>query len=311
MLIQKICYSWTRLMSELNGKEDYWHVRLKPYCGDASPYEEVYYLDMSPKADYAGDFQDGLPIFYYNGKYPVFFYATILNYALGLLNRKQQGDDVDTQLCRIVEYLAATQQSNGTWTHVFPVEACSPLNGKATGMTQGLAISFLVRAYYLNLIDKEVCLQLTTKAYRALISDEFVTYCHGKRFIEETYNPGRSILNGSLFALLGVYDYNRLVGNFDDFNAFCNDLVALLPTYDFHGWSYYDAHRTICSGFYQQLHVDLLNVFFAITKCTEFEKWSKRWGRQRWRLYFILRKALQKGRGLHRVVMYKNTQCIR
>lgn len=295
MLIQKICYSWTRLMSELNGKEDYWHVRLKPYCGDASPYEEVYYLDMSPKADYAGDFQDGLPIFYYNGKYPVFLYVTILNYALGLLNRKHQGENVDQKLHDVVEYLVRTQLPDGTWRHTFPKEVNSVLDGKASGMVQGLAISFLIRASRMALIDQDCCRQIITKAYQVLLSDEFVTTINGRRLIEKIYNPGTSVLNGALFALLGVYDYNRYVGKFDDFNALFADLVALLPMYDFHGWSYYDAHKMICSGFYQQLHVDLLDVFYILTERSEINYWRQRWRRQRWRSYFILRKALQKG----------------
>ena len=59
-------------------------------------------------------------------------------------------------------------------------------------------------------------------------------------------------------------------------------------------WSYYDLKGTICSRFYQQLHVDLLDVFYNLTNDELFRTLSVRWSNVRLPALFICLKAFQK-----------------
>ena len=288
-------YGVNRFKDELIGKEDYWHVRLKPYSDIAKTKTQVYYLDMTPKAFYPGEMKNGIPIYYLNGIYPVYFHITILNYGLGLFNLKVNGENVDEQIKSVLDYLISEQEEDGGWHYHFPDGAVHELSGgKVSGMTQGLAISFLVRCYYCGFWNREDCFKVLTNAYKVLLSEKCVSSIDGHRFIEEFYVPGNSILNGSLFALLGVYDYCHFISNMNDFESLLLDLKSLIYKFDFQGWAYYDLKGTICSRFYQQLHVDLLHVFYELTNDELFNKLSLRWGNVKLPMFFIGLKAFQK-----------------
>lgn len=295
LVFEKILYGVNRLKDELISREDYWHVRLKPYSDMSRVKTQVYYLDMTPKAFYPGEMKDGIPIFYLNGIYPVYFHITVLNYGLGLFNLKAKGENVDEQIRAVLDYLVVNQGEDGGWRYHFPEGAVHELAGnKVSGMTQGLAISFLTRCYYCGFWNKDDCSKVLTRAHNMLLSKECVSIINGYRFIEEFYSPGASILNGSLFALLGLYDYCNFMSNTKEFDSLIADLKSLIYKFDFHQWSYYDLKGTICSRFYQQLHVDLLDVFYNLTNDELFRTLSVRWSNVRLPALFICLKAFQK-----------------
>jgi len=205
MLLQKIKYGFTRLRDELVGNEDYWHCRERALSSEELT-DTVYFLDMSRKGVYPGEMVDGIPIFYLDGKYRSVFYITIFNYGLGLLNRLLNGEDVSNAIQKVIKFTIETQSNDGSWISKFQEGAKHELiGGKTSGMTQGLGISFLTRCFKIGYIKKKMCLTCIEKAKNAMLSNQCVSFFGEIKFIEEFCTPGNSIMNGSVFALLGLY----------------------------------------------------------------------------------------------------------
>lgn len=288
------------MYDELFGKEDYWHLNLVPFILPQIDSDVIYFHDMTQKGYYPGELKDGVPIFYLNGQYPVFFHITTFNYALGLLNRKRNGENVDQDIEQIIEWAEKNQGIDGAWRYNFPDRANHPLKtNRASGMTQGLGISFLIRCYRLGYIERERCRLIVEKAIEMMLSDEIVSNFKLKngnlRIIEEFYSPGNSILNGAIFALYGLYDYSIEFGNPKLFKLFIDDLKLLLPKYSFCLWSYYDLKGTINSKFYHQLHIHMMDVLYCLTKDNLFLKYRNLWRKGlSFSFIFILIKSFQK-----------------
>lgn len=304
MFFRRLKYGLDRLWDEMSNKEDYWHSRERALTKKEYS-NEVYFLDMKSKGIYPGEINDGIPVFYLDGKYPVFFYITILNYGLGLLNRRNDGEDVTYDIQKVVDFILKNQGEDGAWRYEFPSEAEHELaDGGASGMTQGLAISFLIRCSRIGLIDKPTCLVAISRAKDRMLSQECVSCYNGVKFIEEFHTPGKSILNGSIFALLGLYDYCDFIGDKKMFDQYLSDLKAILPKFCFSFWSYYNLHGMICSKFYQQLHIDQMNALYLLTEDTIFRQYAKKWSiGLKMAPVFILIKAAQKFIDLKHITM--------
>ena len=296
LLYKKLKYGLSILKSELSGKSDYWHLREQAVDKDLlSP--DIYYLDMKGKGVYPGEMDNGIPVFYLNGVYRGFFPITVLNYGLGLLNRLHDGENVQHELQQVLDFILKKQDQDGAWRYDIPQEVTHEMaGGKVSGMTQGLALSFLVRCQRIGLLSKEECLSVIQPAKNLMLSSLCVNQINGEPFIEEFSVPGgTSVLNGSMFALLGLYDYEVFTGESGNFARFENALRKLLPCFSFGRWSYYDRKGSICSRFYQQLHVDLLHVFYQLTGNPEYRKYEKRWEKGlKYAFFFILLKSVQK-----------------
>ncbi|MDD3738105.1 MAG: D-glucuronyl C5-epimerase family protein [Lentimicrobiaceae bacterium] len=293
-IIKKIKYGISRAIAELKGENDYWHPRLKP-LDKTECSNDIYFLDMSPKADYYGEMEGAVPIFYLNGKYPVFFYITILNYGLGLLNKKKKGINVDEEIINTLKFILDKQNDDGEWVYTFPDGAVHKLNNKSSGMTQGLAISFIIRCYYLGFLDYELCIDRIKKAKNAMLSKKHISIYNNCEIIEEFYTPGDTPLNGAIFALFGLYDYCKFISDMSEFNKFNNDYKKHVHNYEFYKWSYYDVKKNICSCFYHQLHIDLLNALFILTGDMVYKRISKKWEKGlKYKYVFIILKSFQK-----------------
>lgn len=294
MLLRKIKYGCIRLFDEFRGKEDYWHLRLKP-IHDLNQSDKIYFHDMSGKGYYPGEIEDGIPIFYLNGHIRVLFYTTILNYGLGLLNRFQSDKSVKGDLTYIAKWLMIRQKEDGSWRYDFSGVEHPLANGKAAGMTQGLAISFLLRCAHWQLVDIEQVKPVMQKALSFMLSDTIVSKKQGHRFIEEFYVPGVSILNGAIFALYGLYDYCKECNDMNLFKVYIDDLKALLPQYRLFYWSYYDLKGTIASRFYHRLHIDMMEVLYKLTEEQIFLEYARKWKKGlHYSFIFIFIKAIQK-----------------
>lgn len=294
MILRKIKYGCIRLFDEFLGKEDYWHLRLKP-IHDLTQIDKIYFHDMSNKGFYPGEIEDRIPIFYLNGHIRVIFYTTVLNYGLGLLNRYQSDESVKGDLTYIAEWLMIHQQEDGSWRYDFSGAEHPLAGGKAAGMTQGLAISFLLRCAHLQLADIKRVKSVVRKALSFMLSDSIVSKEQGHRFIEEFYVPGVSILNGSIFALYGLYDYCKEYHDMSLFEVYIDDLKALLPRYRLSYWSYYDLKGTVASRFYHRLHIDMMEVLYQLTEEQMFLEYARKWEKGlRYSFIFIFIKASQK-----------------
>lgn len=303
-LRRRLLYGLNRLKDEFVGKEDYWHVRLPP----ANRCDKVYFLQMQRKAYYPGEFSGGIPVYYLDGKFPVFFHITTLNYALGLLECYYVNRDIDirAKIIEIFFWLVNNQQLDGSWRYKFPIESKHVLaDNKPSGMTQALAISFIVRVLEGNFIsEKDQYLSVIKKAVLFMLSDEIVCRHEDVDLIEEFYNPGDGILNGYIFTLYGLYDYGRFCSDFSFFEMHLQNLKKILSKYNFLIWTRYDLKGTVSSRFYHQLHIDMMSVLYKLTGDTLFLNYNRKWNLgMRFSFLFVLLKAIQKAKYLDKMVM--------
>lgn len=308
-LYRRILYGLNRLKDELIGKEDYWHLRLLP----AENFDKVYFLQMLPKANYVGYFQNGIPIYYLNGKYPVFFHITTLNYALGLLEcyYKNKSEKLRKDIAKIFIWLVENQQEDGSWRYHFPLESKHVLaDNKPSGMTQALAISFIIRVLRGNFVPyNEQYQSILNKAVTFMLSDKIICEHDGIELIEEFYNPGDGILNGYIFTLYGLYDYCQYCSDYTLFKFHIKNLKNALTRYNYFIWTRYDLKGKISSRFYHQLHIDMMSVLFKLTHDPFFLKYKKRWEYgMKFCFIFILLKALQKTRSINKMIMSYSKQ---
>ena len=152
-------------------------------------------------------------------------------------------------------------------------------------MIQGEAISLLVRAW-LNKNDN-VFRSAAEKALTLLIKpieDGGVCYfLDSDIFLEEapTY-PRNTILNGWMFALMGLYDYHLAFNNLEIKDLFIRTLSTLkkhLPDYDSGYWSYYDIRKHVSSPFYHNLHIAQLKAINMIEPDEELSYYINKWSK--------------------------------
>ena len=270
-------------------------------------WDKMYYHDMKLKGFYNGLIDKGMPIYYLNGKYPVLFHITTINYALGLLFRFYDGENVKQEIVDIFYWLIDNQQDDGSWRYNFPEGTGHLLSdNKPSGMTQGLAISFIIRVLRSGLICNNGKYDIILdKAVSFMLSKEIVDSHKAVPIIEEFYSPGSGVLNGFIFALYGLYDYSKYKSDYKEYNKFLLNLKSLLPRYCFFFcWSKYSLAGTISSRFYHQLHIDMMVVLYSLTHDMLFKKYEKRWllG-MKFSALFVLIKSFQKVFNIDRMVM--------
>jgi heparosan-N-sulfate-glucuronate 5-epimerase len=209
-----------------------------------------------------------------------FYHPTIVcQTALGYYDRwftVRRPEDKESFL-NLSQWLESTQDSQGGWT-CFRIRKTSFHNGHPlgvpgewtsatspySGMTQGQAISVLVRA---SLIGKSTTpLSTAHRAFTLLktpISEGgVVSFSGGRTVIEEAAGtPPSGILNGWIFGVFGVWDYwlrTESPRALSFFESNYSSLLHVLPRYDLGWWSLYDAAGHVSKPFYHRLHVSQL-----------------------------------------------------
>ncbi len=152
----------------------------------------------------------------------------------------------NTQLREVLEEAIslATQRAGGVaWEYLFHFDGGSP--PWTSGLSQGTALQALARAY--SRLHEPAFL---TAAHQALGIFETpppvgvrVARPAGTLYAEYTYAPTDRILNGSVQALNGLYEYTKLTGDelgLELFEAGDAEARAIVPSYDTGAWSKYD-----------------------------------------------------------------------
>lgn len=154
----------------------------------------------------------------------------------------------------------------------FPAYNLKP--GWISAMTQGLAVSLLIRAF--DHTQDVLFKDLAKRFFLALDIDVKSGGCkvidsNGNIWLEEyPSNPSSFVLNGYIFTLFGVYDYYKLTGSKeaeDLFNIGAESLNNNLCFYDANGWSKYDRVKDLCvNKKYHLLHIQQLKAMMTILK---------------------------------------------
>jgi hypothetical protein len=248
----------------------------------------AYYLDMSGRAEFRGEVdQKGVPLYHSQGEsriHPVF--ASL--YALGNseLYYRTKADKYKEKLIKVADWLVDFQQGGGEWPSAFAMKKFGLEVGFSSAITQGKAISVLVRT---NLVTKEskyidsatsalgpFCVDVAKGGIRRQIND-FVFY--------EEYPAKKNyqVLNGFIYALWGLLDLVRLNNN-EQAKELWHDgletLAAVLPEFDNGYWSLYhigDGMKNPCTIPYHKLHIQQLKVMFEVTGNNLFKEYVDKW----------------------------------
>ena len=174
------------------------------------------------------------------------------------------------------------------WYHNYPVVELDCRSPWKSALTQGLALSLLLRAYHLvkseevSKLAERVAnsMKTSTREGGFLYIDE-----NGDYWYQEYMGNFGYVLNGFIFAMWGVYDY-YLYSNDKEYKVIfdkCLDTLRKnLRRYDWRmgiaKWTVYDLkNRNPVTLGYQKLHVSLLKDLYMITQEEFLLDYANRW----------------------------------
>lgn len=233
----------------------------------------------------------GVPIRDYPGSLgEQYLYSRIAGYALGHWNRftLEGDDDSRGRFLNIADWLS--DNKTGRYEHDFPVaEMQLPW---ISCISQGEIASVLARACHLT--GEARFADAAERAAHWLarpVADGGVLdhLPDGQPFLEEY--PGskyRHVLNGCLYAVVGLHDTIRVCSNNEDhmtlFRALIAALEANLQHWDVDGWSVYDfggngSQANLNTMTYQILQTALLSYLAHVSGSATLQAYSDRWQR--------------------------------
>ena len=264
-----------------------------------------YYNDLTGKVSSNTLLDDnGIAVNIISNNKKVYFPISIFQYALGLwdLYLLTNKNEYLNNFLKQCEWIRDHQLENGSWN------CFGPIGYKVytvSSMGQGEAISVLLRAYQ-NTHEKK-WLDSAKKALEFMVIPVHqggTLFKEGDDYVFEEY-PGndekRSVLNGWIFSLFGIYDYLKLIKSTKYADIYLKSLETLkrhLSDYDSGFWSYYDKNGRIASPAYHNLHIALLKTLSDITNEKLFHKVADKWelyeNKRLNIIYAISKKMIQK-----------------
>jgi glycosyltransferase involved in cell wall biosynthesis len=222
--------------------------------------------------------------------------TTIAQYALIKWNEypgsnaEGQSEAFLKQAFWLVEHEVHMCEGAGGWPIAFPYPDISSRALCLSSLTQGVAISVLLRAYQLT--QEEGFFEVARRAVHVFeqeILDGGVSTPVGSEgifFEEVAVYPTTHTLVGCIFAMLGLYEYLLLTGDAQIRGLIERShatLHALLNEFDAGFWTYTDLlQRRLASPSQLALQVALLEALARYSDCTHCASFASNWkGRQR------------------------------
>lgn len=247
--------------------------------------------------------REGVPVSVIAGGRKVNFPIAVFQYALGrydlsLLEPGRAGEHISAlKVC--ADWAIASQRADGSW------DAFGPIGSRkytVSSMAQGEGCSMLLRAH--RALSDDRYLEAALEAARFMLADfaDGGTAIRegGGLFLEEyPQEPRRSVMNGWVFSLFGLYDASLADGSFwKPFALSSQTLACHLDDYDSGYWSLYDLERRIASPAYHTLHIAQLRAMAELSgddrfsdKAARFEGYAARRAN---RIHAIAGKVVQK-----------------
>lgn len=183
-----------------------------------------------------------------------------------------------------LESNAVINSETAYWYYTYEMGEYSG-NKWASSISQGMAASVMTRAYVL--LKEEKYLDLAIKAVNTILTPVHqggfkYSYDTFKCFYEES-GTNSHILNGHIYAMLGIYDVYRLTKNDKYLKAFedaASDIKNNIRFFDLGFASTYDTReRIIANNSYHIVNTNLIYILAKITKDVFFEDLYKRWNK--------------------------------
>lgn len=273
-------------------KHDYFH---QPHLAesDALDPSRSYYYDLRARSRYNGPFEGQLPITDYgNNRFVNPVHAA--QYGIGHLQRYWDTND-SALLARASDVaealidLGSYERQGLVWRYPLVLQGQQDW---LSAMAQGQVASFLLRVAAAT-ADSAIfeAARASLEVFRYDIADGGVrTWLCGHLWFEEyaVMQPPYT-LNGFIIALLGLRDAGILLEDaalIAHYEHGIDTLIAVLPLFDFNGWSRYDLSqrtvagislRNLSSPFYHRFHVELLHVMAATTHAATFWRFLQGW----------------------------------
>lgn len=189
----------------------------------------------------------------------------------------------------VTHYVDDPSHQSAVWKYEFEVPQHGVnYTGWASGLAQGVAISALLRGY--QMMGNEEYLSVAEKAVNSMVvpvDQGGVAFLNGDDLFFEEVPSANHILNGDVFALLGVYEYWLVTDSDAAKDMVDKNITTLkkwLPQYDLGYWSRYSLdketfgnHYTIASPGYHDLHIDMLELLYVISGDTYFADMKAQW----------------------------------
>jgi len=283
----------------VSGK-DYFHQPDNP--GNYFKDGRSYYIDFRGKVNWTGDYVDNVPVLYFPSMdKSVLFPGMIIQYGLGSIDMYFATQN--TAYLKIVESVYAWLIKNINGEHyldnlfsdLYPNVKYYSNN---SAMTQGTALSFLIRVVKHKLVEGDLkdtvvlienmyrnLILPTNKGGGALYIDDDIYLCEYCRM------DGYVVLNGWIFAILGLHDYHVHFDNAEPYLEKClQTLETTVADYVLPDkWSYYDNEKRLSSHVYQFTHI---NLFAALYKLTDRDIFGR------------ICEDLQEGYNMHNKIKY-------
>jgi heparosan-N-sulfate-glucuronate 5-epimerase len=278
--------------------EEFNHITIS--CGKFNASSELgsYYLDMKEAfAHYEkgifGDFDEqGIPMVGW-GKRAIYSTVNIAQYGfiLHYMWLENRSNDYLNVLTACLNKLIELESHEGEaifWRESYSSERYNLSANWASAMSSGECLSFYLRMYQIT-HDKELLAKagLIVNGFDKLTSENGIIYYdkEGDLWLEEyPSEPASRVLNGFIYALLGLVDYYRITEDArvkEKIDACFVTLEKNISLFDAGYWSYYDLYyKELVKYYYQKnVHVPLLEVLYKLSGKKIFKQYAKKWKR--------------------------------
>lgn len=224
--------------------------------------------------------KEGIPINITNNGKIVYFAITIFQYGLGAYDifLETGNKEYFEKFRSSVLWAMGKQEDTGAWDSF----SFRNTNMKYSAMAQGEGVSLLLRAYLESREKKYITAAKKALDFMLLPIEQGGTtlYDNKSEFTFEESQEFKTILNGAIFSLWGLWDYVVITKD-KKYSQVLNDaaqhLADILPLFDRGYWSNYDLDGSVASLFYHDLHIEQLKVLFDMFRIDEFNKYKEKW----------------------------------
>ncbi len=229
---------------------------------------------------------DGIPVVNYKWGGPQVNPAYVALWGLNCLHRRQQ-QDFETAIAWLHANAQTASNETRVWHYGFDwVEGRAFLKAPwISAMSQGLAVSALVRSYRLSRRQADLDLALAAaRIFQVPVADGGVLDDRAAGVFLEEYpaKPYARILDGFCFAVVGLLDLLQETCGEKALQVLagrCLDTIeAQLPAWEFMGcWSWYGREGFLCDDTYHRLNRTLLTVLARVSGREGFDRYARKW----------------------------------